>query len=50
LAATPSVNTRLPLTRKRLGSDLPFTVRPSGKTIFLIAVGRWWMPPEAMVA
>ena len=39
-AATPSAKIRVRLTRKRLGSYLPFSTRPSGNTIFLIAVGR----------
>ena len=39
-AATPSVKMRTFLTRKRLGSSLPSSTRPSANLIFLIAVGR----------
>jgi hypothetical protein len=48
-AATPSEKIFVRLTRKREGSSSSCSTRPSGKTIFLIAVGRTRKPPLAML-
>ena len=49
-AATPSGKIRVRFTRKRGGSESPFSTRPSGNLILVIAVGRTRRPPFAIDA